>query len=96
MVGGLLVERAVGKEYFRGAAMTVRVLAFVEGPTEEKFVREIVAPKLHARNIFITATTPGRKRSQGGVQPWNPIRRELFRYLKEDTGRFVTTMFDYY
>ena len=76
--------------------MTVRVLAFVEGPTEEKFVREIVAPKLHAHNIFITATTPGRKRSQGGVQPWNPIRRELFRYLKEDTGRFVTTMFDYY
>ncbi len=76
--------------------MTVRVLAFVEGPTEEKFIREIVAPELHSRKIFITATTPGRKRYQGGVQRWSPVQRELLRYLKEDTGRFVTTMFDYY
>jgi len=76
--------------------MTVRVLAFVEGPTEEKFIREIVAPELHSRKIFITATTPGRKRYQGGVQRWSPVQRELLRYLKEDTRRFVTTMFDYY
>jgi hypothetical protein len=76
--------------------MTVRVLAFVEGPTEEKFIREIVASALIPRNVFIAATTPGMKRSQGGVQPWARIRRELLRYLKEDSSRFVTTMFDYY
>ena len=74
----------------------VRVLAFVEGQTEEKFMKETVAYELRARNVFITATTPGRKRFQGGVQSWKRIRTELLRYLKEDTNQFVTTMFDYY
>ncbi|MCP4695542.1 MAG: DUF4276 family protein [Gammaproteobacteria bacterium] len=76
--------------------MIARVLIFAEGQTEEKFIREIVASALIARNVFITATTPGRKRSQGGVRPWAGIRKELLRYLKEDTARYVTTMFDYY
>jgi hypothetical protein len=76
--------------------MTARVIAFVEGQTEEKFIREIVAPALMARDIAITATTPGRKRSVGGVQPWTRVIRELLRFLKEDTNRHVTTMFDYY
>ena len=76
--------------------MTFRALAFVEGQTEEKFIKEIIAPVLVAKDIFIVATTPGRKRSQGGAQSWDPIRRELIRYLKEDRDRFVTTMFDYY
>ncbi|MCD4825844.1 MAG: DUF4276 family protein [Phycisphaerae bacterium] len=76
--------------------MMVRLLAFVEGATEEKFIKKIVAHELAAQNVFITATTPGRKRSQGGVRPWAGIRVELLRYIKEDTNRYVTTMFDYY
>ena len=76
--------------------MTVRALAFVEGPTEEKFVREIVGPSLAPRSVFIVATTPGRRRAQGGVQRWGRIKKELLRYLKEDADRVVTTMFDYY
>ena len=76
--------------------MMVRLLAFVEGATEEKFIKEIVAHELAAQNVFITATTPGRARAKGGVQPWARIRKELLRFLKEDTSRFVTTMFDYY
>jgi len=76
--------------------VTVRVLAFVEGQTEEKFVREIVSPLLASRNVFIIATTPGPRRAHGGVPSWGRAKRELLRYLKEDTGRFVTTMFDYY
>ena len=39
---------------------------------------------------------PGPRRAQGGVRHWARIKRELLRYLKEDTGRFLTTMFDYY
>ena len=76
--------------------MTVRLLAFVEGQTEEKFIREIVSPLLASRNISIAATTPGPRRAQGGVQSWRRAKRELLRYIKEDAGRFVTTMFDYY
>lgn len=76
--------------------MMIRILAFVEGQTEEKFIREVVSPSLAPRGIFLKATTPGRRRTQGGVQRWTRIKNELLRYIKEDTGRFVTTMFDYY
>ena len=74
----------------------IRVLAFVEGPTEEKFIKEMVAPELWSRDIIIVVTTPGRRRLQGGVQTWARARKELLRYLKEDHERYVTTMFDYY
>jgi len=76
--------------------MTVRVLALVEGQTEETFIREIVSPLLATGDVVISATTPGHRRAQGGVQHWGCTKKELLRYLKEDTGRFVTTMFDYY
>ena len=86
----------MGEKYFRGAAVMLRVLAFVEGQTEEQFVRKLVAEAFHAKQIYIKPTTPGRNRSRGGVQGWPRIKRELLRYLKEDNGRVLTTMFDYY
>lgn len=77
--------------------MSVRALAFVEGATEEKFIRDVLAPRLAKdHNVFITATTPGERRKHGGVREWRQIQRDLLRYLKEDSDRFVTTMFDYY
>jgi hypothetical protein len=74
----------------------VRLLAFVEGATEERFIKETVAPALRAVSIDMRATTPGAKRSQGGVRPWGSTRLDLIAFLKEDNGRYVTTMFDYY
>ena len=74
----------------------VRVIALVEGQTEEAFVRRLLAPKLSVHGVAIWATTYGRRRSHGGVPRWARAKRELLRLVKEDTGRRVTTMFDYY
>lgn len=74
----------------------VRVIALVEGQTEETFVRRLLAPKLSVHGVAISATTYGRRRSQGGVPRWGKAESELLRLVKEDTGRRVTTMFDYY
>ena len=76
--------------------MTARIIALVEGLTEEKFVRRLLAPELGARGVEITATTYGRPRKQGGVPSWGSAQRELLRLLKQDRDRCVTTMFDYY
>lgn len=73
-----------------------RVIALVEGPTEEKFVRELLAPDLGAVGVGIVATTYGRPRLQGGVPSWSKAAREIIKLLKQDTTRYVTTMFDYY
>ena len=74
----------------------VRVIALVEGQSEERFIRELLAPSLGKFGVGIVATTYGRPRTQGGVPAWAKAERELVRLLKQDTGRYVTTMFDYY
>lgn len=76
--------------------MTARVIALVEGPTEEKFVRELLAPAFWSLDVSIIPTTYGHPRRQGGVPAWGKAQRELLGLLKQDTGRHVTTMFDYY
>ncbi|MDE2762563.1 MAG: DUF4276 family protein [Gemmatimonadota bacterium] len=74
----------------------MRVLAVVEGPTEERFVKGLLAEPLGRRGVFITARRPGHPGRQGGVPPWRNLQRELVGLLKEDANRHVTTMFDYY
>jgi len=74
----------------------VRVIALVEGQTEETFVRRLLAPVLGAHGVGISATTHLRPRRYGGVPRWSRAERELLRLVKEDAGRRVTTMFDYY
>ncbi len=76
--------------------MTARVIALVEGPTEEMFVKSVLAPTLGGQGVFVSATTSGRPRNQAGVPAWPRAQLELLRLLKEDSGRNVTTMFDYY
>ena len=73
-----------------------RVIALVEGPTEEKFVRELLAGELGVVGVWIVATTYGRPRRQAGVPAWSKAEREIIGLLKQDTARYVTTMFDYY
>ena len=46
MVGGVLPWGTVGEEPLRRTALTVRVIALVEGQTEEAFVRRLLAPML--------------------------------------------------
>ena len=74
----------------------VRVIALVEGQTEETFVRRLLAPMLGAHGVGISATTYGPRHGQGGVPRWRKAEKELLGLVKEDTGRRVTTMFDYY
>lgn len=74
----------------------MRVLALVEGQTEERFCNELIAPSLGGRGIEMQTTTMGRPRTTGGVRSWKQTEKELRRLLQEDGGRHVTTMFDYY
>ena len=73
-----------------------RIIALVEGPTEEKFVRELLARELGAVGVWIVATTYGHPRRQAGVPAWSKAEREIIGLLKQDAARYVTTMFDYY
>lgn len=77
-----------------------RLLAHVEGQTEERFVNEVLAPYLYRRGFLsVGARRLGnaRQRSRrGGIVSWGAARQDIVDHLKEDRGSFATTMVDYY
>ena len=77
-----------------------RLLVHVEGSTEEDFVKEVLRPYLCDRGYSeVSARLMGnvRQRSRrGGIKGWAEVRKEILGHLRQDTGRLVTTMVDYY
>ncbi len=76
-----------------------RLLAHVEGPTEETFVNELLRPHLAAHGVSVSARLLGHRKARarrGGIVGWLEARGDLVRHLKEDRQLSVTTMVDYY
>ena len=79
----------------------MRLYILCEGQTEDRFVKEILAPYLLPLNIYaeskilVTKRTAG-KIFKGGVSKYSKIRTELEILCKGDPTAFVTSMLDYY
>lgn len=80
------------------------VVFYVEGPSEQEFVKEVLGPYLNDRGIVwrppILAANSTRKGrvARGGVRSYEPVRKDLlrlFRQFRGDTYIF-TTLLDYY
>src|SRR5580658_987615 len=79
-----------------------RVLALVEGQTEEAFVNHVLRPHLNRHGVYIerpsllrTKELPEGKPYKGGVTTYRQIFRDARRPLA-DTNAQVTTLIDYY
>jgi len=75
----------------------IRVHIFVEGQTEETFVREVLQIPMNGRGIFLNAilvrtSTHGK----GGIVRYSKLKPQIIRKCLEDRASFVTTMFDLY
>ena len=84
-----------------------RLNILVEGQTEEAFVRDVLAPHLNGRSVFVACRrveTSRRKEKvtgqtiifRGGIVSYLRLRNDVLRWLKEDPGAFLTTMLDVY
>lgn len=78
-----------------------RILILVEGPTEETFVRELLAPHLLSRGLSITPVIvvtsrleTGEKRKGGNS--YDLVKRDLRTLLRDSNVVKVTTFFDFY
>ncbi|BCL37727.1 hypothetical protein NSMS1_41740 [Nostoc sp. MS1] len=75
----------------------MRVNVFVEGQTEETFVRELLydyflSKSIYFNPILVKTSSTGK----GGVVSYAKIKRQLNQKCLEDKTAFVTTMFDMY
>jgi len=99
-------EERLGREAVEVSG-PVRVNIIVEGQTEETFVNQILAVKLGPCGISISArcVETKHKRSRfdgsteikrGGLSKYDKARSDIQRWLHEDRGAYLTTMFDLY
>ena len=77
-----------------------RLIVHVEGPTEETFVNEVLSQHLYQRgHADVSARIIGKARARarrGGIVPWEIARQGILNHLREEQGRYVSTMVDYY
>ncbi len=73
----------------------IRVNVFVEGQTEETFLRELLVPYFSPANIHLNAIlVRTSSRGKGGIVNYAKIRPQLHNKCTEDRGSYVSTMFD--
>ena len=75
----------------------IRVKVFVEGQTEETFVRDVLAPAFAYKEIYFTPILAQTSRGhKGGIVSYGKVKHQIERLCKEDQQAWVTTMIDYY
>ena len=75
----------------------IRVKIFVEGQTEETFVRDVLAPAFAYKEIYFTPILAQTSRGhKGGIVSYGKVKHQIERLCKEDQQAWVTTMIDYY
>jgi len=79
-----------------------RVLMLVEGPTEDRFVKDILRPHLEGKGVtpIPTILTTKKVKSgpdfKGGVRSFQQVEGDLRSLLRDSDAALITTMFDYY
>lgn len=83
--------------------MTKRALILVEGQTEERFVKDVLAPEFYALDLFferptilVTKKVKDGPNFKGGVTTYQKFRNDAVRLLRSPTDVLVTTLLDYY
>ncbi len=72
-----------------------RLNIFVEGQTEETFVRSVLAPYWLEKKIYPNAIlVRTSSQSKGGLVSYPKIKRQIDIKCKEDRKAYVTTLFD--
>jgi hypothetical protein len=74
----------------------IEIVAIVEGPTEQIFIKELVAPYLEEKNIFLTPIILSKPGQKGGDVKFSRAQNDIERHLKQRPDTFLTLFIDYY
>ena len=72
------------------------VLVLTEGRTEQHFVKQLLAPYLGDRAVFMTPVQLDKPGEKGGDVRFVRARNDIARYLKQRADTYVSLLVDYY
>lgn len=72
------------------------VYIICEGPTEVRFVKNVLGPSLGNRRLFLHPVTIGSQRSKGGNVTFDRLQKNVRRQLYNNRQSYCSTLVDYY
>ena len=73
-----------------------RVHVVVEGQTEESFIKDVLAPILWPRQVYLFPTLLGVPGHKGGSPNYARLKKDVVLQLKQDRTAYCSTMLDFY
>jgi hypothetical protein len=75
---------------------SVVINIIVEGQTEQTFVRDVLAPQIAHKGIYLNASLLGRPGHKGGDVRFDRAKLDICHFLKQRNDTYISTMFDYF
>jgi hypothetical protein len=73
-----------------------RVNIICEGPTESRFISDVLAPYFWHSEIYLTPMLLGVPGHKGGRVNYTRVQKDILLQLKQDANVYCSTMFDLY
>ena len=73
-----------------------RVNIICEGPTESRFISDVLTPYFLQRQIYLTPVLLGVPGHKGGRVNYARVQKDILLHLKQDARVYCSTMFDLY
>jgi len=73
-----------------------RVHVVVEGPTEESFIKNVLAQTLWPSQVYLTPIILGPPGHKGGNTNYARVKKDVVVLLKQDPTAYCSTMLDFY
>lgn len=74
----------------------IDIYIIVEGRTEQTFVRDVLAPRMAHKKIWLTPVLIGKPGHKGGAVRFDRAANDIGNFLRQRNDTYVSTMFDYF
>lgn len=75
---------------------SVNIYIVVEGQTEQTFVRDVLAPSVAQKGIFLHPALIGKPGHKGGDIRFDRAKNDIGHFLRQRNDTYISTMFDYF
>ena len=74
----------------------ITVYVVTEGQTEQTFVRNVLAPYLAHKGVFLNAALFGKPGHKGGSLNFQKATNDISNFLSQRSDTYISTMFDFF
>jgi len=75
---------------------SIEITIIVEGQIEQTFVRDVLAPQMANKGIYLYPALIGKSGHKGGNIRFDRVKNDISLFLRQRNDTYISTMFDYF